>query len=51
MKRNWRILCYNILMNYANELDIDVAELLSQFNLSSREIRYFYNWCDSTFLW
>lgn len=45
MKRNWRLLTYNLILELANELEIDPAEILNDYGFSDREIKYFYKWC------
>lgn len=44
MKRNWRLLAYNLILELSNELEIDPAEILNDYGFSDREIKYFYKW-------
>ena len=46
-RRNWRIQTYNLLLELANTLDIDVAELLYEFRFTDYETAKFYEWCES----
>lgn len=44
IKRNWRLLTYNLILELSNELEIDPAEILKDYGFSDREMKYFNKW-------
>lgn len=44
VKRNWRLLTYNLILELANTQNIDAIEILKDYGFSDREIKYFNKW-------
>lgn len=48
MRRKWRIFAYNLILELANEYEIDPAEILETWGFTKYERRKFYEWCNSS---
>lgn len=44
VKRNWRLLTYNLILELANTQNIDATDILKDYGFSDREIKYFNKW-------